>query len=68
MGFGSPQFDRAISAINFLAMPDAENQHDETVVFNFADQPVFANPVSPQLSEAGTLQSLPDVSRIVQLG
>jgi hypothetical protein len=34
-------------AIDFLAMSDAEDQHDQAVVFDLADKPVITHAVFP---------------------
>jgi hypothetical protein len=64
----SEPHDSTTSAVNFSAMPDAEDEHNEAVVLNFADKSVIAHPVFPELSKAGALQRLPDATRIVQFG
>ena len=59
--------DLTTSAVNFPAMYDAEDENDKSVVLNFADKPVIAHLVFPELSKAGALQGLSDATRIVQL-
>jgi hypothetical protein len=39
-------------AIDFLAMSDAEDQHDQAVVFDLADKPVITNAVFPELPKS----------------
>ena len=39
------------SAIDFLAVSDAEDQHQQAVIFDLADEPVIAHTVFPELSE-----------------
>jgi hypothetical protein len=56
------------SAINLLAVSDAENQHQQAVVFDLADEAERADAVSPELTQAGALQSLANASRIFQSG
>jgi hypothetical protein len=45
-------------AIDFLAMPDAEDQHDQAVVFDLRDEPVITHAVFPELPEAGISRRL----------
>jgi hypothetical protein len=40
-------------------MTNAEDEHDEPVVFNFADKLAFARAVPPELSKARPLPSRP---------
>ena len=39
-------------AIDFLAMSDAEDQHDQAVVFDLADKPVITHAVFPELPKS----------------
>jgi hypothetical protein len=55
-------------AIDFLAVPDAEDEHQKTVVFDLADEAKGADAVSPELAEARALQGLANVAGIVQPG
>src|SRR5580692_2890365 len=55
-------------AIDFLAMSDAEDQHDQAVVFDLADEPVITNAIFPELSQPRAVQRLPDAAWIIQLG
>jgi hypothetical protein len=59
---------RYSSAIDFLAVPDAEDQHNQAVVFDLRDEPVITHAVFPELSKLRAVQSLSDAARIVQLG
>jgi hypothetical protein len=54
-------------AVDIFAMSDAENQDDQSVVFDFADKAVIADPVFPELPQPGAVQRFPDAARIVQL-
>ena len=49
-------------------MPDAEDQHDQAVVFDLRDEPVVTHAVFPKLSEPRAVLRLSDAARIVQLG
>jgi hypothetical protein len=55
-------------AIDFLAMSDAEDQHDQAVVFDLADKPVITHAVFPELPKPRAVQRLSDAARIVKLG
>lgn len=48
----SANFSRYVlrSAVNLLAMAHAENQHHQAFVFDFADEPVIAHTVFPELA------------------
>jgi len=59
------RYDYTVSAINLLAVPNPENEHDETVVFNFADKPEISHAVFPEFPKAGALQGSPDAAGIV---
>ena len=48
-------------------MSDAEDEHDQTVVFDRADEPVVTHTVFPELSELGAMQCFSDAAWIVQL-
>jgi hypothetical protein len=39
------------SAIDILAVSDAEDQHEHAVVFDLADKPVVSHAVFPEFSE-----------------
>jgi len=55
-------------AVDFLAMAKTEDQNDEAVVFDFADEPIWAYLVSPKFPQARALQRASDATRILQLG
>jgi hypothetical protein len=54
------------SAIDFLAVSDAEDQHNQTVIFGL--EPAIINAVFPELSKLRAVQGLSDAARIIQLG
>jgi hypothetical protein len=58
---------RAASAIDFIAMTNAEDQYKQAGVFDLADEPVVTDAVSPELPESGAVQGLADAAGIVQL-
>src|SRR2546422_6453473 len=60
--------DAIASAVDFFAMANAEDQHDQAVVFDFADEAVGADAGFPELSEARAAQSLSDAARVVERG
>jgi hypothetical protein len=47
---------------------DAEDQHNQTVIFDLADEPVITHAVFPELSKLRAVQGLSDAARIIQLG
>jgi hypothetical protein len=49
-------------------MSEAKNQHDEAVVFEFADEPVVADSVFPKLAQSPDVQRLSYSSWIIQAG
>ena len=49
-------------------MSNAEDQHHQAVVLDFADEPVGAYLVSPKFPQGGAVQGLSDSARIVQVG
>ncbi len=49
-------------------MSNAEDEHDQAIVFKLADEPVRAYAILPKLPEAGAAQGLSDAAGIVQLG
>ena len=53
-------------AVDFFAISEAKNKHREAVIFDFADEPVIAHAVSPELPQAGTAQGFTQAARIVQ--
>jgi len=57
--------DYSVSTINLLAVSNAQDEHNEAFVFNFADKPEIAHAVFPEFSKAGALQGSPDATRIV---
>ncbi len=54
------------SAIDPLAMPHAENQNHQAVIFDFADQSVIAHAVFPELPQPRAVQRLSNAARIVE--
>ena len=58
---------RYFLAIDFFAMSNAENEHDQPSIFDLADEPVIAHPVFPKLPQARPTQRFSDAARIVQL-
>jgi hypothetical protein len=56
------------SAIDLFAVPNLEDKHDKAVVLNFANKPVITYAVFPEFPKAGTLQGLPDPTRIFYPG
>jgi hypothetical protein len=49
-------------------MPNAENQHDQAVIFDPANEPVIPNTVFPELPKPRTVQRFSDAAGIVQQG
>lgn len=49
-------------------MSNAENQHDQEIVCDFANEPVRAYSIFPKFPKSGAVQSLSEAARIVQLG
>ncbi len=47
-------------------MADAKNQHDQAVIFNFANEPVIAYAVFPELAEARALKRPSDAAWIIE--
>jgi hypothetical protein len=58
----------ACLAIDFFSISDAEDQNNQAGIFDLADEPEIARPISPELSETCTLQGFPDTVRIVEAG
>jgi len=54
------------SAIDFLAVAHAENEHDEAIIFDLADKPVIAHTVFPELPEPRAVQRFSEAARIVE--
>ena len=48
----APAFLIGALAIDFLAMSDAKDQHDQAVVVDLTDQPVIAHAVFPELPKS----------------
>jgi hypothetical protein len=46
---GVAQYLPIVLAINFLSVANTKDKHDKTIVFNFANEPVFADAVPPEL-------------------
>ena len=59
---------RCTLAINLSAVSDAQYQHKEAIVLDFADHAVIPYAVSPEFSKARTLQRLTRAARIFQVG
>ena len=49
-------------------MSYAEDENNDAVVLNFANEPIVAHPLFPELPKARALQGLPDAARIIQIG
>ncbi len=49
-------------------MSNAEDQHDQAVILDFADEAVGAYSISPKFPQGGAVQGLSDRARIVQVG
>jgi hypothetical protein len=60
--------DRCTLGIYVPAMPEAEDQNYQTPIFDLADEPVVADAILPEFSEARTAQRLADASRIAEFG
>jgi len=54
--------------IDFPAVPDAGDQHDQVLAFDLADEPVIAHVVFPELPKLRAVQGLSDAAGIVKLG
>lgn len=54
--------------IDSLVVSDAENEHDQAIIFELADEPVIPHAVFPELPQPRAVQRLSDAARIVQLG
>src|SRR5712664_343264 len=55
-------------AVDLPAMSEAKDQHNEAVVFEFADEPVVADSVFPEFTEPRAVQRLSYTSWIIQAG
>jgi hypothetical protein len=49
-------------------MSKTEDKNEQAIILDPADQPVIAHAVLPELSKPRAMQSLPDATRIGQLG
>jgi hypothetical protein len=47
---------------------NTKDQHDQTVVFDFRDESIWAYSVSPKLSKARALEGPSDTAGIIELG
>ncbi|MGA7225298.1 MAG: hypothetical protein WA603_17085 [Candidatus Acidiferrales bacterium] len=56
------------SAIDFSAVSDAEDQHEEAVVFDFADESIVAYAVFPEFTEERAVQGLTDAAWVIEAG
>jgi hypothetical protein len=54
------------SAIYLPPVTYAEDQYDDTIILNFADEPIVTHPVCPKLTERRALHCFPNATRIVQ--
>jgi len=61
---GVPQAE--VLAIDFPAVPNTKDQHDQAVVFDFADQTVVTYPVFPKLPKLRAVECFSYAARIVQ--
>jgi len=52
--------------IDFPAVP--QRQHNPTVIFDLADEPIIPHAVFPKLPKLGTVQRFCDAAWIIQLG
>jgi hypothetical protein len=67
-GFHEPGFSWPFKlTIDFPAMSDADDQHDEQVVFDLADDAEWAYSIFPEFAEARAVQSSSQAARIVEL-
>jgi hypothetical protein len=58
----------ACLAIDFFSIPNAEDQNNQSGVFDLADEPEIAHSISPEFSETCALEGFPDAARIVDAG
>jgi hypothetical protein len=54
-------------AINFPAVTYSKKQYDDAIIVNRANEPVVPYPVSPEISQKGSLHCFSDAAWIVQL-
>ncbi len=50
------------SAVDFTPMTDAEDQDNQVIVLDLTDDSVIADPVTPELSQTGAVQSCPNAA------
>src|SRR5437667_9475246 len=55
-----------MSAIDFPAVADAENQDQHLVILDPANEPVVADTIFPELPQLGTAQGLPYAARTLE--
>ena len=60
--------DCGASAVDFLAVSNSEDEQYQAGVLNPANEPVIAHAIFPEFPKAASLQSLPNATRIFQLG
>ena len=53
--------------MDFFAMPNAEDQNHQAIIFDLADEPVIAYAIFPELPKTRPVQRLSDAAWIVQL-
>jgi len=57
-----------VLTIDFSAVPNTEDQHDQAVVLDLADKPVVTHTVFPKLPKLRTVQRFSDAAWIVEPG
>jgi hypothetical protein len=55
-------------AVDFPAVADAEDEHNQAVVLNLADEPEIADSILPKFAEFRTAECLADAARITPDG
>jgi hypothetical protein len=58
---------RILARVDFFSVADAENKHNQTIIFQRTDEAVISDAVFPELAES-PLQSFSDFSRVVEWG
>ena len=56
------------STVHLVTASDPHHEHTQSGVLDAGDDAVIAYPVLPELAQLGTLEGLPDATRIVQRG
>lgn len=54
------------SAVDFLAVPHAEDEDNQAIALDLANEPVIAHAAFPKFAEPQTLQRLTDAARILE--